>query len=69
MNNKPKKSTQKMKENQENKLEIARELGINGANNTEVNAKIASQNEPKYSTKTSVKKHNLANDQKTARED
>lgn len=67
MNNKPKNSTQKMKEYQENKLEVARELGINGANNTEVNAKIASQNEPTFSTKTSVKKHNLNNDQKTAR--
>lgn len=62
-------STRKMEDYQKTKLEFAKELGINGANSTEVNAKIASQGEAKYSTKTMVTRHNHHNDQKTARED
>lgn len=61
-------STRKMEDYQNNKLEIAEDLGYHGANNTEVNAKIASQDEAKYSTKTIVKKNNLQNPQKIAKQ-
>lgn len=58
-------STKKMEDYKNNKLEIAQEMGYNGANNTEVNAKIASDDEAKFSTKSVVKKNNLHNPQKT----
>jgi hypothetical protein len=58
----------KMQDYKTEKAEIAEELGVNGANSTEVNAKIASEREPEYSNKTLTKRHNLKNDQKTARE-
>ena len=61
-------NVKKMQDYQKEKIEVAEELGVNGANNTEVNTKIASEREPKYSNKTMTKQHNLKNDQKTARE-
>jgi len=61
-------NVKKMQDYQKEKVEVAEELGINGANSTEVNAKIASEREPKHSNKTMTKQHNLKNDQKTARE-
>lgn len=69
MTHKKRPSTRKMEDYQKTKLEFAKELGYDGANNTEVNAKIASQGEPKYSTKTTVTRHNHHNEQKVARED
>ena len=57
--------------NQRHKLEIdcaaeiAKELGINGANNTEVNCKIASQGEAKYSKETMNRKHRFVNPQES----
>ncbi|MEG1312317.1 MAG: hypothetical protein RR942_00785 [Romboutsia sp.] len=69
MSHRKKQSTKKMEDYQNTKVEFAKELGISGANNTEVNAKLASQGESKYSNKTMVNKHNYNNDQKTARED
>ena len=44
---------------------IAKELGINGANNTEVNCKIASQGEAKYSKETMNRKHRFVNPQES----
>lgn len=61
-------NVKKMQDYQKEKAEVAEELGINGANSTEVNVKIASEREPEFSKKTTVKQHNLKNDQKTARE-
>lgn len=68
MTNQKKHSTRRMQDYEKEKLEIAHELGINGANETEVNAKMASENEAIYSSKTRIKKSNLNNEQKTARE-
>jgi len=61
-------NVKKMQDYQKEKVEVAEELGVNGANSTEVNVEIASQGEPKFSNKTMTKQHNLKNDQKTARE-
>lgn len=58
----------KMQDYKAQKAEVAEELGVNGANSTEVNVEIASEGEPKFSNKTLTKQHNLRNDQKTARE-
>ena len=44
---------------------VAKELGINGANNTEVNCKIASQGESKYSKETMNRKHRFVNPQES----
>ena len=49
MTHKKRPSTEKMYDYKKEKVEFAKELGINGANNTEVNCKIASQGEAKYS--------------------
>ena len=61
-------NVKKMQDYQKEKIEVAEELGINGANSTEVNVEIASEGKPKFSHKTMTKQHNLKNDQKTARE-
>ena len=53
MTHKKRSSTRKMNDYKNEKLEFANEL----ANNTEVNTKIAPQNEAKYSKKTMTKKH------------
>ena len=53
MTHKKRSSTRKVNDYKNEKLEFANEL----ANNTEVNTKIASQNEAKYSKKTMTKKH------------
>ncbi|HSQ87271.1 hypothetical protein [Romboutsia sp.] len=58
----------KMQDYKAEKAEVAEELGINGANSTEVNVEIAAEREPKYSNKTLTKQRNLRNEQKTARE-
>ena len=59
MTNKKSQSITKMQNYKNEKLETARELGI--AINTEVNAKIASENEAKYSKKTMNRKNLIAN--------
>ncbi|RDY28040.1 hypothetical protein CHL78_006980 [Romboutsia weinsteinii] len=69
MTHRKRQSTRKMEDYKNNKLEIAQEMGYSGANNTEVNAKIASQDEAKYSTKSVVKKNNLHNPQKSAQDE
>ena len=61
MTHKKRPSTEKMYDYKKEKVEFARELGVNGANNTEVNAKIASQGEAKYSKKTMNRKSHMAN--------
>lgn len=65
MTNKKKPNTKRMKDYKNEKVEIAEEIGVIDSNDVEVNAKIASQNEPKYSKKTEVKQHNLNNPNKT----
>ena len=59
MTNKKAQIITKMQNYKNEKLETARELGI--ASNTEVNAKIASENEAKYSKKTMNRKNHIAN--------
>ena len=65
MTDKKRPSTKKMKDYENEKLEIASELGTIHANDVEVNVKIASQDEAKYSSKTITKQHNLNNQMKT----
>ena len=50
MTHKKRPSTEKMYDYKKEKVEFARELGVNGANNTEVNAKMAAQDEAKSSS-------------------
>ena len=57
MTHKKRPSSKKMDDYKKEKIEFAKELGFYGANETEVNAKIASQGEAKYSKKTMNKKH------------
>ena len=58
---KNKKSPSKvMKDYQNEKLEIAEEIGAGDPNCAEVDVKLASQNEAKYSKKTTAK-HNFLN--------
>ena len=57
MTHKKRPSTEKMYDYKKEKVEFARELGVNGANNTEVNAKMAAQDEAKYSKETMNRKH------------
>lgn len=66
MTDKKRPSTKKMKDYENEKLEIANELGTNNPDDPLVNVKIASQNEAKFSSKTTTKQHNLNNDMKTA---
>ena len=68
MTHKKKENNTKMEDYKKEKIEVAKELGINGCNDVEVNAKIASQGEPKYSNKTMTKHRNMQNDQKTAKQ-
>ena len=49
----------RMKDLENEKLEIADELGVCHANDVEVNVKIASQDEAEFSKKTRTKQHNL----------
>ncbi len=65
MTNKKRPSTKKMKDLENEKLEMGEELGTVRANDVEVNVKIASQNENKFSKKTRTKHNNLKNDMKT----
>lgn len=65
MTHKKQPSTKKMEDYKNEKMEIAQELGINGANNTEVNAKLASQGEAKYSKSTMNTKHKYVNPQES----
>ena len=51
MTDKKRSSTKKMKDLENEKLEIADELGVRHANDVEVNVKIASQNEAEFSKK------------------
>ena len=60
MTQKKKISTKKMDDYKKEKVEFAKELGINGANNTEVNAKMASENESKFNKKTMNSKHRFS---------
>lgn len=65
MTDKKRPSTKKMKDYENEKLEIASELGTIYANDVEVNVKIASQDEAEHSSKTTTKQHNLNNQMKT----
>ena len=65
MTNKKRPSTKKMKDLENEKLELGDELGVCHANDVEVNVKIASQDEAKLSKKTRTKKQNLNNKMKT----
>ena len=65
MTDKKRPSTKKMKDLENEKLEISDELGTGHANDVEVNVKIASQNEAEFSKKTRTKHHNLNNQMKT----
>ena len=56
MTHKKRPSSKKMDDYKHEKLEFAKELGFHGANETEVNAKMAAQGENKYSKKTMVAK-------------
>lgn len=59
MTNKKAQNITKAQNYKNEKLEIANELGV--ASNIEVNAKVASQNEAKYSKKTMNRKSHIAN--------
>ena len=63
MTHKKRPSTEKMYDYKKEKVEFARELGVNGANNTEVNAKMAAQDEAKYSKEKMNRKHRFVNPQ------
>lgn len=65
MTDKKRPSTKKMKDYENEKLEIANELGTIDSNDVLVNVKIASQDEAKFSSKTTTKQHNLNNPMKT----
>ena len=65
MTDKKRPSTKKMKDYENEKLEIANELGTIHVDVVQVNVKIASQNEAKFSKKTRTKQHNLNNQMKT----
>ena len=65
MTDKKRPSTKKMKDLENEKLEIAYELGVFHANDVEVNVKLASQDEGEFSKKTRTKQHNLNNKMKT----
>ena len=65
MTDKKRPSSKKMKDLENEKLEIASELGTIDANDVEVNVKVASQGEAKFAKKTRTKQHNLNNQMKT----
>lgn len=65
MTDKKRPSTKKMKDYENEKLEIANELGTIHVDDVQVNVKIASQNEAKFSKKTRTKQHNLNYQMKT----
>lgn len=68
MTHKKRPSTKKMEDYINEKIEVGHELGIHGSSDIEVNTKIASAGESKYSNKSMVTRHNHHNDQKTAKE-
>ncbi|GAA0715110.1 hypothetical protein GCM10008904_31600 [Paraclostridium ghonii] len=61
MTNNKKQNLTKVELYKQNKEEIAEELGINGYESTEVNVKLASQGEAKYSKKTMNRKSHIKN--------
>lgn len=61
MTNNKKQNLTKVELYKQNKEEIAQELGINGYESTEVNAKLASEGEAKYSKKTMNRKSHIKN--------
>ncbi|WP_455538218.1 hypothetical protein [Terrisporobacter sp.] len=65
MTHKKRPSSKKMQDLENEKLEIASELGTTDPTDAGVNVKIASQDEAKFSKKTRTKQHNLNNDIKT----
>ena len=65
MTDKKRPSSKKMKDLENEKLEIANELGTIDANDVEVSVKVASQGEAKFAKKTRTKQHNLINEKKT----
>ena len=65
MTNKKRPSTKKMKDYENEKIEVAQELGVHNPDDTQVNVKIASQDEAVNSSKTLTKRHNLNNLEKT----
>ena len=65
MTHKKRPSTEKMYDYKKEKVEFAKELGITGANNTEVNCKIASQGEAKYSKETMNRKQRCVRPQES----
>lgn len=65
MSNNKRPSTKKMKDYENEKMEIANEIGTIDPNDVEVNVKIASQNEAPHSSKTTTKQNNLNNPNKT----
>lgn len=65
MTDKKRPSSKKMKDYENEKVEIANELGTIYPHDVQVNVKIAAQDEAKYSSKTTTKQHNLNNQMKT----
>lgn len=65
MTDKKRPSTKKMKDYENEKFEIANELGTIDPNDVLVNVKIAAQDEAKFSSKTTTKQNNLNNQMKT----
>lgn len=65
MTDKKRPSTRKMKDYENEKLEIANELGTNHVNDPQVNVKIAAKGEAEFSKKTRTKHNNLNNQMKT----
>lgn len=65
MTNKKRPSTRKMTDYENEKVEMAHELGVNNPDDIQVNVKIASQDEAVNSSKTLTKRHNLNNVEKT----
>lgn len=63
MTHKKRQSTEKMHDYKKEKLEFADELGLQ-ADNTEVNAKMASQGEAKHSKETRNRKRKFDNSKK-----
>lgn len=61
MTNKKKQNLRKVEIYNNNKEEIATELGIHGYENTEVNVKMASGGESKYSKKNMNRKSHIEN--------
>ena len=61
MTNKKKQNLRKVEIYKENKAETATELGIHGCESTEVNVRMASEDEPKHNKKTMNRKNHIEN--------